>query len=118
MLFLRGYDLRSGWGRYLVRGKGSAHPSSDTTILLRPTLAFSEPGSITKEVVMSNQSDSAHTDRPNLEQKRKLAKDLLKAVKRPTGAVPRGLPGTTLVFVARLARMSFAKVSLLPKHNT
>lgn len=31
---------------------------------------------------MSNDSDPAHTDRPNLEQKRKLAKELLKAVKR------------------------------------
>ncbi|MCA9131107.1 MAG: ankyrin repeat domain-containing protein [Planctomycetales bacterium] len=34
---------------------------------------------------MSNYSDPAHTDRPNLEQKRKLAKDLLKAVKRLDG---------------------------------
>ena len=35
---------------------------------------------------MSNHSDPAHKDRPNLEQKRKLAKDLLKAVKRLDGS--------------------------------
>lgn len=59
---------------------------------------------------MSGSSDHVRMDRPNLAQIRKLATELVKAVKRLDAAKPQDLPGTILVSAASRHCKSSEKV--------